>query len=251
MWWHSQAVRQEPAKLPYPSSNLGATYFIMLYLIATPIGNLGDFTFRAGQVIQECDYLLCEDTRHSRKLLDHYQLRKPLYSYHAFNEASKADGIIADLKAGKTIGLLSDAGTPSIADPGLRLVKRCKKEGIKVSAIPGACAAIMALILSGEETERFQFIGFLPVKKGARARLLEEALTYPGTTVAYESPHRLLSTLEILHTLAPEHPLTIARELTKTFEEVVTAPPSVFLERWKQKKPKGEYVFVIPSTHSD
>lgn len=223
----------------------------MLYLIATPIGNLSDFSFRAIQAIQSCDYLLCEDTRHSLKLLSHYELAKPLKSYHSFNEAGREKQILTDLKDGKTIGLLSDAGTPGIADPGMRLVKRCREEEIPITAIPGACAAIVALTLSGFPTHKFQFIGFLPVKKGQRQRVLSESLLYPGTTVAYESPHRILSTLEILQTIAPEHGIAIARELTKKFEEVIRGTPSILLERWENASPKGEFVLLIPEHDSE
>ncbi len=217
----------------------------MLYLIATPIGTLADISFRALKTIEECDYLLCEDTRHTQKLLHHYELRKPLKSYHAFNEAAREKNILADLKEGKTIGLLSDAGTPGISDPGMRLVKRCHEEGLALSAIPGPCAAIMALICSGFTTERFQFLGFLPVKKGKRGLLLQEALEYPGTTIAYESPYRILSTLEILQELAPEHPIALARELTKKFEQIHRGTPLTLRAEWKEKAPKGEFVLLI------
>lgn len=220
----------------------------MLYLIATPIGNLADISFRALKTIEECDYLLCEDTRHSLRLLQHYELHKPLKSYHAFNEAAREQSIIQDLKEGKKIGLLSDAGTPGIADPGMRLVRACHAQGIVVIAIPGACAAIVALVCSGFSSERFQFIGFLPVKKGQRARLLQEGLNYPGTTIAYETPHRLLSTLEILNEIAPQRLIGVARELTKKFEQVQQGVPSALLTYWKGRSFKGECVLLISSS---
>lgn len=219
----------------------------MLYLVATPIGNLADISFRALKTIESCDYLLCEDTRHSQKLLAHYELRKPLKSYHHFNEASRESQVIADLKEGKTIGLLSDAGTPGISDPGMRLVKRCWQEQLPVSTIPGACALIAALTSSGLSTERFQFIGFLPVKKGPRQRLLQECFLYPGTTIAYESPHRILSTLEILKTIAPTQRIAIARELTKKFEEVQQGTCLELFEKLHLRKPKGEFVLLLES----
>lgn len=136
----------------------------MLFLVATPIGNLSDITFRAIETLKSCDYILCEDTRHSRPLLTHYDIQKPLKSFHKFNEALKEDHIIKDLQDGMKIALVSDAGTPGISDPGLKLVQRCREEGIDVVAIPGACAAIIALSCSGFDTNRFQFFGFLPKK---------------------------------------------------------------------------------------
>ncbi len=218
----------------------------MLYLIATPIGNLQDISFRALKAIEACDYLLCEDTRQSLKLLSHYELRKPLKSYHHFNEASREKTIIEDLKRGLTIGLLSDAGTPGISDPGERLVRKCVEEMCEICPIPGACALITALVGSGLPTSRFQFIGFLPLKKGPRGRLLTEALSYPGTTVAYESPHRILSTLELLQAAAPEHHVVVARELTKKFEQFHRGTPQELLEGWKKSPPRGEFVLLIP-----
>jgi len=220
----------------------------MLFLISTPIGNLEDFSFRAVKAIESCDYLLCEDTRHSQKLLAHYELRKPLKSYHQFNEAARQNGILEDLKSGKTIGLLSDAGTPGIADPGMRLVKKCREEGLEISAIPGACAAIVALVASGFTTERFQFVGFLPFKKGKREKLLVETLSYPGTTIAYESPHRIVSTLEILAQIAPQVEVIVARELTKKFETYHRGTAPFLLEGWRKTPPKGEMVLLLPGS---
>lgn len=213
----------------------------MLYLIATPIGNLSDITFRAISTMQECDYLLCEDTRRSRILLNHYKIEKPLKSYHQFNEAKRTGEILEDLKNGKKIGLLSDAGSPCIADPGYRLVVACRSEELDVIPIPGPCAIIAAITASGLDTERFQFIGFLPKKSGQLTRILTEALSYPGTTVCYESPFRTKKSLAILEKLDPTRKIVIARELTKKFEEIVQGTPTTLKERTF----KGEIVLLI------
>jgi 16S rRNA (cytidine1402-2'-O)-methyltransferase len=217
----------------------------MLFLVATPIGNLGDITFRAVEVLKSCDYILCEDTRHSLRLLQHYSIQKPLISYHMFNEASREQKIVDDIQAGKMVALISDAGTPGIADPGMRLVKRCRKEELKIEAIPGSCAAILAITCSGLSTERFQFVGFLPRTSGRLQRVLEEILTYPGTTICYETPHRLVKVLELLSRIAPEQTICVARELTKKFEEVRTGTPSELLMEWKNRSVKGEIVLLI------
>ncbi len=217
----------------------------MLYLIATPIGNLADITVRALKTIEACDYLLCEDTRHSRRLLSHYDLRKPLKSYHKFSEAKREEEIIKDLKSGKTIGLLSDAGTPGIADPGVRLVKKCRELELEVYPIPGPCSPIVALVASGLDTTRFQFVGFLPRKKGKLTKILEEGLAYPGTTICFESPHRILKSLKLLAELDPEKQVVVARELTKKFEEYAKGTPAELLEKWKTSPPKGEIILML------
>ncbi len=217
----------------------------MLYLIATPIGNLADLSFRAVEVMKACDYLLCEDTRHSRRLLDHYDIHRPLKSYHKFNEAASEGRILADLEEGLSIGLLSDAGTPSIADPGLRLVRKCRELGLPVTALPGPCAAILGLILSGLDTEVFQFLGFLPRTSGRLETMLNRALDYPGTTVCYETPHRLLKTLVLLEKIAPDVSLSVCRELTKKFEEVQSGTPTALRLHYTARPPKGEIVLVI------
>lgn len=217
----------------------------MLYLIATPIGNLGDITLRAIETLKNCDYILAEDTRHSGTLLKHYGISTPLHSFHKFSEATKESEILDDLRQGKTIGLISDAGTPGISDPGTRLVKSCVQNGIKVSSIPGPCAAVAALSCSGLNTDRFQFIGFLPRTKQELRRNLQQALMYPGTTVCYESPNRLCDLLEMVDELAPERKLTVARELTKVFEEVVRGTASELLTYWRSHTLKGEIVLLI------
>lgn len=222
----------------------------MLYLVATPIGNLSDITFRAIETLKNSDYILCEDTRHSSILLNHYQIIKPLKSFHKFSEASKEDVIIEDLKQGKVISLISDAGTPGIADPGQKLVQRCRDEGIKVSSIPGAQAAVVALSMSGLNSERFQFAGFLPKTEKALKNFLQDLLPYQGTTICYESPKRLLKTLEELIKCAKERKITVARELTKKFEEIITGYPEELLNHFNKNDVKGEIVLMISESQT-
>ncbi|MBA3816685.1 MAG: 16S rRNA (cytidine(1402)-2'-O)-methyltransferase [Parachlamydiaceae bacterium] len=217
----------------------------MLFIVATPIGNLSDITFRAIETLKSCDYILCEDTRHSLTLLQHYAIHKPLKSYHKFNESARQDETINDLIDGKNVALISDAGTPGISDPGAQLIAACISQNIKVVAIPGACAAIAALCCSGLETDRFQFWGFLPKKQGELKRSLYEILAYSGTTVCYESPNRLLDVLEILNEIAPDRPLAVARELTKKFEEIQRGVAMTLLQHWKSSILKGEIVLLI------
>ena len=217
----------------------------MLYLIATPIGNLKDITFRAIELLKECDFILCEDTRTSLNLMRHYDIQTPLKSYHQFNEASREDQIIEDLKNGKVIGLISDAGTPSISDPGYRLVKRCREEKLEVSSIPGACAAITALSGSGLPSDRFQFIGFLPKKQGQLQEVLVESILYEGTTISYESPHRLIETLKTICKLHKNILVSVCRELSKKFEEYHSGPAEIVLEYYLNNPPKGEIVLLI------
>ncbi len=217
----------------------------MLYLVATPIGNLSDITYRAVEILKSCDYILCEDTRHSLHLLQHYSIQKPLKSFHKFSEASKEDEVITDLKNGRIIALISDAGTPGISDPGTRLVQRCVQEGVTVQSIPGACAAITALSASGLDTDIFQFIGFLPKKKQELRSLLQEIGAYKGTTVCYESPNRLEEVLKTIDELFPDKNLVVARELTKKFEEIQRGNASALLKYWEDKDIKGEIVLLI------
>lgn len=223
----------------------------MLYLVATPIGNLGDITMRAIEILKSCDYILCEDTRHSLPLLKHYDIHKPLKSYHKFSEASKLDPIIEDLQAGKIVGLISDAGTPGISDPGALLVEACVKNKIAVQSIPGACAAVAALTCSGLNTERFQFFGFLPRKATELQTVLREILAYPGTTICYESPQRLMDVLALLKEIAPERNLAVARELTKKFEEVRRGTADELIQYWEQHPLKGEIVLLLSGKAED
>jgi 16S rRNA (cytidine1402-2'-O)-methyltransferase len=217
----------------------------VLFLVATPIGNLSDITFRAIEVLKSCDYILCEDTRHSIILLRHYEILKPLKSFHKFSESAKEAGIIEDLIAGKNIALISDAGTPGIADPGTQLVQECIQQNIPVTSIPGPCAAITALSCSGLATDRFQFFGFLPRKSNELKRSLQEILAYSGTTVCYEAPHRLIETLQALQELAPDRKLVIGRELTKKFEEFKRGTAQELLAHWNERSIKGECVLLI------
>lgn len=217
----------------------------MLYLVATPIGNLGDITFRAIETLKSCDYILCEDTRHSLQLLNHYHITKPLKSYHKFNEASREKAILDDLREGKTIALISDAGTPGISDPGERLAQSCIAAGIPLAAIPGPCAAIMALTCSGMDASRFQFCGFLPKTSGKLREALTEILAYNGTTICYESPQRLLETLALIQELSPNRKLALARELTKKFEEIKQGTPIELIKHFESHTLKGEIVLLI------
>lgn len=219
----------------------------MLYIVATPIGNLSDITFRAIDKLKNCDYILCEDTRHSSTLLNHYKIKKTLKSFHKFSEISKQNEIILDLKQGRIICLISDAGTPGISDPGEKLIQECLNNGIQVTAIPGPCAAITALCCSGLPTSLFQFVGFLPKKSSELKRTLQEILSYRGNTICYESPNRLMDVLEILQELAPNRFLVVARELTKKFEEIKRDTASNLIAYWKNAALKGEIVLIISS----
>jgi 16S rRNA (cytidine1402-2'-O)-methyltransferase len=217
----------------------------VLYLVSTPIGNLADFSYRAVEILKKCDYILCEDTRHSRGLLDHYGILAPLHSFHKFNEARTEQGVVEDLKAGKMIALISDAGTPLISDPGQKLVSCCRSDGIAVSAIPGPCALIDALVLSGLPSTPFQFIGFLPKKAKELQTALSQILLYTGTSVAYESPHRIEETLVLFLQLSPSRKLCVARELTKLYEECLSGTAEELLAHFKKNPPRGEMVLLI------
>lgn len=214
----------------------------LLYLVSTPIGNLSDVSLRAIEVLKTSSYILCEDTRHSRILLERYEIKTPLVSFHKFNEKQQEEEVIEDLRSGRDIALISDAGTPLIADPGAALVSLCRKESLPVSAIPGPCAIINALILSGFASQPFQFVGFLP--KNPRDSL-PALLLYPGTSVIYESPHRIKETLSLLRALEPTREVCIAREMTKHYEECLIGTPEQLLERCSQAPFKGEIVIVL------
>ncbi|GAB4232845.1 MAG: 16S rRNA (cytidine(1402)-2'-O)-methyltransferase [Chlamydiales bacterium] len=217
----------------------------MLYLLSTPIGNLRDLSFRAVEILNHCDYILCEDTRHSKTLMNSYEISTPLKSYHKFNEAMREEEVLADLKKGKQIGLISDSGTPCIADPGERLVHKCIEEGISLTAIPGPCALVQALICSGLGTFRFQFVGFLPKQQGKLKQELLKFLEYSGTTVCYESPQRIKKTLHVITALAPSRKVVIARELTKVFEEFLRGTAQTILDQIENRDLKGECVLLI------
>lgn len=240
-------VRQGPAK---PRSPVRIWVPPLLYLVATPIGNLKDITLRAIEVLKECDLIYCEDTRKTGVLLKSIDVSCPTRSFHKFSEARKEDEVIAQLKEGKTIALVSDAGTPCIQDPGHRLILRCQKEELTVSALPGPSAVIMALSLSGLSTEKFQFIGYFPKKSGRLERSLRESLVYDGTTIAFESPHRVVKMLKVFVTLSQDVQIVIARELTKKFEEVLRGTPVELLTHFEARPPKGEFVVLIPGSSS-
>jgi 16S rRNA (cytidine1402-2'-O)-methyltransferase len=217
----------------------------MLYIVSTPIGNLQDISLRAISVLKSCDYILCEDTRHSLKLLSHFEIQKPLVSFHEWNEEKKEDRILDDLKAGKVLCLISDAGTPLLADPGFHLVRACRKQAIAVFSIPGASALLCALVGSGMPPLPFQFIGFLPRKKQERTALLQHILSYEGTSVCYESPERIEETLEILCQEAPERALSLARELTKQYETFLFGTAQKLLEQIQKQPAIGELVLLL------
>jgi len=214
----------------------------MLTLIATPIGNLADISLRAIDALKNAAAILCEDTRRSSILLNHYEIQKPLYSYHKFNEKKNLDIILERLRAGDEIALISDAGTPCLNDPGSILVDACIAEGLPFTAIPGACSPIMALLLSGFDATKFQFIGFLPRKP---LEALKGILGYPGTTIAFESPERLVDTLEEIAKLDPTRKVAVAREMTKTYEECRRGVAPEILRHFKEKGVKGEICLLI------
>lgn len=217
----------------------------MLVLVSTPIGNLKDISLRAIETLKSADLILCEDTRISIRLLQAYDIHKQLVSFHKFNEREKENQIIEKLQEGAIIALITDAGTPGISDPGAKLVKRCQEEGIKVSAVPGASALIMALSLYGTEEKRFQFIGFMEKKEGDLRNQLIDMLFYDGISIAYETPHHLAKTLETLSMISPTSEIFIARELTKIYEESIRDTPGNLLTYFEQKPVKGELVLII------
>lgn len=218
---------------------------ILLYLIPTPIGNLSDISLRALEVLALCDILLCEDTRRSSILLQHYKIEKRLESYHTFSEAEKTPKIISWLKEGKTVGLLSDGGCPTLCDPGEILIKACVKESIPFTAVTGPSAVIQALLLSGLPSTPFQFLGFVPKKESELLSLLPQVLSYPGTTIFYETPHRIKETLASIATISKDTQVVVARELTKTFEEIIRGSAESILEKFLDNPPKGEIVLLI------
>ena len=217
----------------------------MLYLVPTPLGNLKDMTFRGVEVLQSVDVILCEDTRTSSKLLQHYQIQKPLSPYHQHNEHKIVGHLIDQLKGGKTFALITDAGTPGISDPAFLLVRDCIKEGIKVECLPGATAFVPALVNSGIPTNRFVFEGFLPLKKG-RQTLLKQLAVEPRTIILYESPMRLVKTLKELATyFGADRIASVSRELTKMFEENKQGSLADLAVYFESKTVKGEIVIVV------
>jgi 16S rRNA (cytidine1402-2'-O)-methyltransferase len=217
----------------------------MLYLVPTPLGNLKDMTFRGVEVLQSVDVILCEDTRTSSKLLQHYQIQKPLSPYHQHNEHKIVEHLVDQLKGGKTFALITDAGTPGISDPAFLLVRECIKEGVKVECLPGATAFVPALVNSGIPTNRFVFEGFLPLKKG-RQTMLKELAVEPRTIILYESPMRLVKTLkELAVYFGADRLASVSRELTKMFEENKQGSLQDLAVYFESKSVKGEIVIVI------
>ena len=218
----------------------------ILYIVPTPVGNLGDMTYRAVQVLQEADLILAEDTRTTAVLLQHFEIRgKQVLSHHKFNEHQTVALVRERLAAGLRVALVSDAGTPGISDPGFLLARACAAEGIEVQTLPGATACIPALVSSGLPCDRFCFEGFLPVKKG-RASLLASLASEPRTMVFYESPRRLVRTLEQLcEAFGPARPCSVAREISKVHEEHVRGTLAEVIDHFTQKAPKGEIVIVL------
>ena len=216
-----------------------------LYLIPTPIGNLKDITYRAVEVLKNVDFILAEDTRTSGKLLKHYEITTPMQSHHMHNEHKTVDSIVKKIKSGQQVALISDAGTPSISDPGFLLTREAIAAGIKIECLPGATAFVPALVNSGLPSDRFIFEGFLPIKKGRQTRLLslkEET----RTIIFYESPHKLVKTLsDIIAIFGGERHISVSRELTKIYEETIRGTVSEVAEYYTNNPPKGEIVIIV------
>lgn len=216
-----------------------------LYLIPTPVGNLEDITLRALRILKEVDLILCEDTRTSSVLLNHYEIRKPLLSHHKFNEHETSAGMAKRIEAGQSVALISDAGTPGISDPGFMLVRECVAQGIEVECLPGPTAFVPALIDSGLPCDRFLFEGFLPQKKGRQTRI-NALKDEPRTIIFYESPYRLVKALQqFVEAYGPERPVAVCREISKLHEQCVRGTLQEVLEHFQETEPKGEIVIVL------
>ena len=216
-----------------------------LYLVATPIGNLEDMTFRAVRVLKECDVVAAEDTRRTGQLLKHFGLSKPMLSYFQFNEAKRSEEILERLKRGEKVALVTDAGSPGISDPGERVVRAVREAGLRVESVPGPCALVAALTASGLPTDEFHFIGFLPHKSGQRRKQLEALKQFAGTLVLYESPYRIEKLLVELVDIFSERQIVLARELTKKFEEFLHGTPAELLALTQKRSLKGEFVVMV------
>lgn len=217
----------------------------MLYLCATPIGNLGDMTPRVIETLREVDLIAAEDTRNSIKLLNYFEISTPMTSYHEYNKVEKAHQLIAKMREGQNVALITDAGTPAISDPGEVLVRMCHEEGIAVTSLPGPSALIVALTLSGLPTRRFCFEGFLPSDKKEKVLVLDELKEETRTIILYEAPHHLVKTLEELFATLGDRKITLCRELTKKFETVIPTTLKDALKRYETEEPRGEYVLVL------
>ena len=216
-----------------------------LYLCATPIGNLEDITFRVLRTLKEVDLIAAEDTRNSIKLLNHFEIKTPMTSYHEYNKIEKAYQLVDKMREGKNIALITDAGTPGISDPGEDLVRICYEEGIEVTSLPGAVACVTALTMSGLPTRRFAFEAFLPRDKKERLLVLEQLKNETRTIILYEAPHHLIKTLEELQEALGERKIAVCRELTKRYEEKMLSTISDMLNFYKENEPRGEYVLVL------
>jgi 16S rRNA (cytidine1402-2'-O)-methyltransferase len=217
----------------------------MLYVVATPIGNLGDITLRALDVLKSVDVVAAEDTRHSGLLLKHFAIKKPFVSYHEHNEATRTAELVERLARGENVALITDAGTPALSDPGMRLIRECIRCDLPFTVVPGPSSILIALLGSGFSTEKFSFRGFLPVKSGQRERELRIAAGNNETTLFFESPYRLVKTLQACSSIMPERQLCIARELTKKFEEFRRGIPAELCAHYEAHPAKGEIVLVV------
>lgn len=217
----------------------------MLYLCATPIGNLDDMTPRVRQTLESVDLIAAEDTRNSLKLLTHFGIRTAMTSYHEYNKVEKADYLVEQMREGKDVALITDAGTPAISDPGEVLVSKCQKAGIPVTSLPGPAACVTALTLSGLSTRRFCFEGFLPADKKEKEEVLSELTEESRTIILYEAPHHLLRTLRELYEALGDRRITLCRELTKKFETVLPTTLKEAVARYESEEPRGEYVLVV------
>ena len=215
-----------------------------LYLVATPIGNLEDITYRAVKVLTSVDLIAAEDTRTTKILLDHYSIRKPMMSYYSYNEQTRAPQLIEKLLSGQSVALVSDAGTPGISDPAFHIVQQALENGISIIPIPGPAAFVAALVASGLPTDRFVFEGFLPLKKGRKTKF-ESLKSEPRTIIIYESPHRIIKTLTDIQAYLGSRNVVVARELTKKFEEIVRGSVQAVLADFSKKTPRGEFVILI------
>lgn len=216
----------------------------MLYIVSTPIGNLEDITLRGLRTLKEVDYIAAEDTRHSRILLDKYEIKTSVLSYHSYSSDNKTEKIIDLLKEGKSVALISDAGTPGISDPAYGLIKRAIEEDIRIVPIPGASSLLSAVVMSGLPMNQFLYLGFIPVKKG-RQTLLKSLAEEKRTIIIFESPHRLIKTLAQIKEYLGEREIAVCREITKIYEEAIRGSISEVIKHFETKKPKGEFVLVI------